>query len=121
MTISNDGYVLASGITEFIGGLLCHTDRSDCCRVSDGVAQGYWYYPNGSQVRSFTQEDTGLDPRNFFYRSRDTGIVHLNHRGAPPERGCFLCEVPNAAGVMVTLYVNIGEWFVSPTVHGCTI
>jgi hypothetical protein len=36
----------------------------------------------------------------------------LNRYGNPTERGRFRCEVPNAAGDMVTVYVNIGEWFV---------
>jgi hypothetical protein len=33
----------------------------------------------------------------------------LNRYGNPSERGRFRCEVPNAAGVMVTMHVNIGE------------
>jgi hypothetical protein len=37
----------------------------------------------------------------------------LNRYGNPSERGRFHCEVPNAAGDMVTVYVNISEWFVS--------
>jgi hypothetical protein len=37
--------------------------------------------------------------------------VHLNRQGNPSERGLFRCEVANAAGDMVTVYVNIGEWF----------
>ena len=115
-TIPNDGYVLAIDVGIENTGLLCNTDRSDCCRASDnpnGISQGQWYYPDGREVRTFTEEDTAGHPRNFFYRNRATGIVRLNHIGAPPERGHFHCEVPNAAGDMVTLYVNIGEWFVS--------
>jgi hypothetical protein len=34
----------------------------------------------------------------------------LNRYGTPPQRGRFRCEVANAADVMVTVYVNIGEW-----------
>jgi hypothetical protein len=37
--------------------------------------------------------------------------VHLNRLGNPSERGRFRCEVPNAAGINVTMYANIGEWF----------
>ena len=36
--------------------------------------------------------------------------------GTPPDRGRFRCEVPNAAGVDMSVYVNIGEWFVSSSV-----
>ena len=118
VTIPSDGYVLFTDIAEGAGGLLCHTDRSDCCRASDhpnGGAQGHWYHPDGREVRSFTDVDTPGSPRNFFYRNRDTGIVRLNRRGTPPERGHFRCEIFNAAGDMVILYVIIGpgEWFVS--------
>jgi hypothetical protein len=34
----------------------------------------------------------------------------LNRYGDPSESGRFRCEVPNAAGDRVTMYVNIGEW-----------
>ena len=36
----------------------------------------------------------------------------LNRFGTPPERGRFRCEILNAAGDMVTMYVNIGEFSV---------
>ena len=111
-TIPNDGYVVFSDIGADASGLICNTDRSGCCRSSDadGLAQGEWYRPDGTQVGSFTQEDAAnTGPRNFFSRNRGAGVVRLNSIGTPPERGRFRCEVPNAAGVMVTVYVNIGE------------
>jgi hypothetical protein len=37
----------------------------------------------------------------------------LNRYGNPPETGRFRCEVPNAAGDMEIVHVNVGEWFVS--------
>ena len=121
MAIPNDVYVLVTDIAEGDGGLLCNTDRNDCCRASDGVAQGQWYLPDRSQVGSFTEVDTG-HPRNFFYRNRFTGIVRFNRLSDPPERGRFHCEIPNDDGDTVTLYVNIGEWFVlSSTVDNITV
>jgi hypothetical protein len=36
-------------------------------------------------------------------------MVRLNRYGNPSERGRFHCEVPSAAGVNVTMNVNIGE------------
>ena len=127
VTIPNEGYVLASDVGLFTGSvdgaLHCNTDRSGCCHAFDGAAQGHWYYPDGTQVRSFTQEDaanTGL--RNFFFRSRTTGVVRLNRFGDPPQRGRFRCELPNASGDNVTLYVNIGECFViRELLHHCRI
>ena len=115
MTIPNDGYARVTDIGSEANGLLCNTDRSDCCRgadATDGVAQGHWYRPNGNQVGSFTQEKDNDPTSNFFSRNRGAGVVRLNRIGDPPERGRFRCEVPNDAGVNVTVYVNIGEWLV---------
>ena len=114
--IPNDGYVHVSDIGIAVSGLYCNTDRSGCCRSSDaadGVAQGHWYLPDGTQVGSYTQESANDFTINFFSRDRFTGVVRLNRRGIPVERGRFRCEVPNADGIMVTMFVNIGEWFVS--------
>ena len=72
----------------------------------NGGGQGEWYFPNGNSV-----EIRGTRYGDIFYRNRGTRLVRLNRVGNPPERGRFRCEVPNAAGVMVTMYVNIGEWF----------
>ena len=46
---------------------------------------------------------------DFFYRNRGAGVVRLNRRGNPSERGRFRCEVTNDAGDNVAVYVNIGE------------
>ena len=113
-TIPNDSYVLVTDISVYNSSLHCHTDRSGCCRgidAPDGAAQGHWYRPNGTQVRSFALEEAinFRATRNFFYRNRGVGVVRLNRIGTPPERGRFCCEVPNADGANVTVYVNIGE------------
>ena len=117
ITIPNDGYVLASGIGAEDSGLHCNTDRSGCCRASD-TPPGHWYRPDGTQVGSFIQERDNDPTSNFFSRNRGTGVVRLNRIGTPPEsdRGRFRCEIPNADNNIVTLYVNIGEWFVSSLV-----
>ena len=115
VTIPNDGYVLASDIGSGDAGLLCNTDRSDCCARSDHptmAVQGHWYRPDMTEVMSFIVEDTANPTRNFFSRDRGTGVIRLNSIGNPPERGRFRCEIPDANGVTVTLYVNIGEWFI---------
>ena len=106
--IPNDGSVLASDIGEGdLSGLLCHTDRSGCCRSGDGAAHGQWYFPGQPGDQVGTQ---GGRTGDFFYRNRGTGVVRLNRRGNPTETGRFRCEVMNDAGDMVTMYVNIGEW-----------
>ena len=64
-------------------------------------------------IRDYTTEIADDPNGNFFSRNRGTGIVHLNRNGNPPaaDRGHLRCDIPNASGVTVTLYVNIGEWF----------
>ena len=114
VNIPSGGRVLVTDITEghygvTDGGLLCITDSIDCCRASDnpnGFAQGEWYFPNGSLVQIL---GTRYGESDIFYRNRDTRLVRLNRVGNPPGRGLFRCEVPNADGITVTLYVNIGE------------
>ena len=120
VTIPNNSYVLTSDIGTHDAALHCNTDRSDCCRASDnpdGVVQGQWYYPDGGEVRSFTQESMSLPgDLDFFSRDRVEGAVRLSRFGIPPEvnRGRFCCEIPDDSGSNVTIYVSIGEWFVSP-------
>ena len=92
------------------GGLLCITNRSECCRASDnpnGFGLGEWYFPNGNPVEIRGNRQYG---DSFFYRNRDARLVRLNRVGNPPERGLFHCEIPNAYGYIVSLYVNIGEY-----------
>ena len=58
MNVSNDSYVLASNIGFGDSGLLCRTNRGDCCRSSDhpdGIPQGHWFRPDGREVMSFTR------------------------------------------------------------------
>ena len=93
-------------------GLLCNTDRSDCCGRSDHPAmavQGHWYRPNMTKVMGFGIEYTVHPTRDFFFRDRGSGVIRLNRYGNPTDRGRFRCEIPNASDVNVTLYVNIGE------------
>ena len=111
-TVSNDSTVLVTAIGEGSGGLFCNTDRSDCCRASTGVAaQGHWYFPGPSGDRVLIEN---MRTGDFFYRDRGTGVVRLNRRNNPTERGRFRCEIPDINGDVVNLYVNIGEWLVLP-------
>ena len=110
MIVPNNGYVLASSIG--YDGILCNTDRSNCCRASDnpnGGAQGHWYRPSGDEVLSYTEERANNPREPFFARNRGSGIVRLYPDANPSERGQFRCEIPNASGDTETRYVNIGE------------
>ena len=113
MIVPNNGFVLASSIGG--DGILCNTDRNDCCRASDnpnGSAQGHWYRPNGTEVGGYNIEYTNNPRGEFFARNRGSGIVRLYRTGNPSERGRFYCEIPNASGDTETRYVNIGECFI---------
>ena len=124
MIIHHKGDVWASDIGAGVSGLYCNTNRSDCCRGSDavdGVAQGHWYRPDGTQVGSFSQELASDPTRNFFYRDRISGAVRLHRFGNPSERGHFYCEVPDVDGANETIAVYIGEWFVSSSTASSTI
>ena len=115
-TVPNEGYVIASIIGVENNALLCNTDRNGCCRSGDhpnGTAQGRWYRPNGTEVMSFTTEKAANPTQDFFSRNRGTGVVRLHRRGNPSQRGRFHCVIPDASGMDVTLFVNIGEWFIA--------
>ena len=105
--IANDGYVDVDDIgLDNEHTLLCHTNKTDCCRGSN--IEGDWYFPDRTRVRSYA-ENYGLGHTSYFFRNRHNSVVRLRRREAPTERGRFYCEVPNASGVNQTIYVNIGE------------
>ena len=94
--------------------LLCHTDLVECCNSGQenvAVPLGDWYYPNGSivefDVRVYNS-NVPLGPP-LFRRNRGQSVVRLWRRKSPSERGQFRCEIPNAANVNQTIYVNICE------------
>ena len=105
--IANDGYVDVDDIGFYNDhALLCHTDKTDCCRGSNTA--GDWYFPDRTRVGSNT-ENINLRHTRYFFRNRDNSVVRLRRREAPTERGRFYCEVPNASDVNQTIYVNIGK------------
>ena len=86
-------------------GLQCITDRMPCCR-SLAVRAGDWYM--------YTPDRTMVPGPSTtkFYRNRgyDDGTVNLNRpNGVMMPTGLFCCEVPNAAGDIQPLCVNIGK------------
>ena len=107
VAIANNSYVDVDDIGEGDNaGLLCHTNKTNCCGQRPNRA-GEWYFPN----EDMKVEILALSPaNNFFYRNRGQRVVRLNRRGSPSERGLFRCEVPNANNVNQTIYVNIGMY-----------
>ena len=43
-----------------------------------------------------------------FHRNTAYGLIRLIIAGSSPERGQFYCIIPDAAGTIQSLYVNIG-------------
>ena len=81
--------------------LLCLTERVECCRGSDGVAGGNWYFPDGSLV-PFGFEGTSI------YLNRGASRVRLNRRNnVQSPTGVYRCEVPDASGTDQSIYVGV--------------
>ena len=103
VTYPNGSTVLRTDIGEGDAALWCTTDRDGCC-IPPGRA-GEFYFPNGTQVPI-----RGVDPSiHTYYRNRGFGFIRLNRRSVAMETGQFRCEIPDASGTSVNLYINIGE------------
>ena len=94
----------SAAIGEGDAALQCTTDRSGCCRSGDGTAAGEFYFPNGTQVPIL-----GNDPSiRTYYRNRGLRFIRLNRRSVDTETGQFRCEIPDASGTTVNIFINIG-------------
>ena len=104
MSYPNGSTVLRTDIGEGAAALQCTTDRADCCRT---IRAGEFYFPNGTMVPIL-----GADPSiHKYYRSRDNGFIRLNRINGM-ETGQFRCEIPDASGILVNLFINIGRLIV---------
>ena len=99
---SNHSLVNISDIGEGSAALHCFTNKSDCCRRSEGQVSGEWYFPgNGSTVG--TSGGAGS-----IYRNRGPSVVRLNRRNnAMMPSGVFRCEIPDANGTNQNIYVGV--------------
>ena len=102
VTYSNGSTVLRTDIGEGAAALHCTTDRDGCCRTERA---GEFYFPNGTWVPVL-----GADPSiRTYYRSRGSRFIRLNRRDNAMETGQFRCEIPDASGILVNLFINIGR------------
>ena len=124
-TLPNNSFVDFDDVLNIAGGpgptnrnpgsdgaaLECITDLVNCC---NGTQHGNWYFPGGTRVGEFssgTRFMVNRGPNEVIGERRFNGSVRLFRRfSGVPERGRFCCELPNAAGVNQTLYVNICEF-----------
>jgi hypothetical protein len=103
--IANYGYVDVNDIGEGDDALLCHTNKTDCCRKPPNRA-GEWYYPEGYRVGV---QGVGFAYYEEFYRDRGNGVVRLNRRQDIIGRlGVFRCEIPDANNNIQDVHVNVG-------------
>ena len=83
--------------------LYCFTNRTDCCRDSDGSANGEWFFPDRSAV-----EGNGRVSTLNFSRNRGPSAVLLNRRNnAMRLTGLYRCEVLDARNVNQSIYVGL--------------
>ena len=107
MAYSNGSTVLRTDIGEGAAALQCTTDKVTCCTNQNGeIRAGVFYFPDGSQVPV---------PGNIsspYYRVRHSMSISLNRRSSIPTQptGQFRCEIPDASGTIVNLFINIGRY-----------
>ena len=102
-TYPSGATVLRTDIGEGGDALQCTTDSITCCSNAGGeMRAGEFYFPNGDIVMV-----PGLIT-NGYYRSRGTRHIRLNRQSAGTITGQFRCEIPDASGTMVNLFINIG-------------
>ena len=117
----NNSLVILEDIGEGDNALLCITELTACCQppYTDeiGAVMGNWYFPNGTRVPSKVVNGTS-EVQWDFYRTRGRSVV-LMHRKGGGENGTYRCEIPDALGVMQTVYIEVttGEWYICNTLY----
>ena len=90
--------------------LLCTTTYTPCCTNFENP-ETHWYFPNGSRVPN--------NPNLPYRRTRGAypGRVILSRNSESTTTGIFHCDIPDASGVIQSLYVGIYD---SGTGESCT-
>ena len=102
----NGSTVLWTDIGEEAAALQCTTDSTTCCTNAQGETRaGQFYFPDGTQV---PVQGNSSSP---YYRFRHSMYISLNRRShiATQPTGEFRCEIPDASGTTVNLFINIGR------------
>ena len=78
MVLANHSYVnlLLVNNTES-GSVQCHTDLETCCRATQGIHRGDWFFPNGSVLGFISSSDDDIvetrGPQRVDLRRRNNG------------------------------------------------
>ena len=100
---SNNSIVNITDIGSDTNALYCFTNRSGCCRGSDGGANGEWFFPDGSQI-----DENGIISTLDFSRNRGPSVVLLNRRNNAMEpTGFYRCEVLDALNVLQSIHIGL--------------
>ena len=127
----NGSTVLNTDIGEGAAALQCTTDSTTCCTNQNGETRaGEFYFPEGIDVPREGNSPTNQVPRagdsatSPYYRERHSRSISLNRRSDIPAQptGQFRCEIPDASGTTVNLFINIGmlikiELIITKRVH----
>ena len=97
--------MLRTDIGEGDVALNCTTDSTTCCRneIDGETRAGDFYFPDGSVVLNSMRA-----PSNSYYRTRSSRLISLNRRPTATQTGEFRCEIPDASGTTVNLFIDIG-------------
>ena len=99
----NGSTVLRTDIGEGENSLQCVTDSTTCCtNTPPEMRAGEFYLPGGDIVMILDRTTNG------YYRTRGTRHIGLNRQSTGTITGQFRCEIPNASGTKVNLFINIG-------------
>ena len=117
---TNNSVVTITDIGTGSAALICTTTRIGCCLSTDG---SHWYFPDGSTVQ---RTDTTYYRTRTISRFRTrtvaglggVGTVSLNRNPVATTTGVFRCDIPDASGVLQSLYVGI---YFAYTGESCTL
>ena len=99
-TYQNNSCVALEDIGECDTALLCRTNSTDCCNMTNtSTASGNWFFPNGTRVPN-------TDKQWDFYRSRGQMVVQLHRRRGGVE-GIYHCKIPDSMNVTQTIYIGM--------------
>ena len=101
----NGSTVLRTDIGEGDAALFCTTDSTICCtNVPPMMRGGDFFFP--------TSSGGGVVPtlagvRDGYYRNRLSQHIRLHRQPTGTITGQFRCNIPNAIGVIVDLFIDI--------------
>lgn len=95
----NNSVININEIGEGVVGLLCFTNKLDCCEPSSS-SSGEWYFPNGSAV------EKGDEMTLYSHQGPSVVRLYQNNTSLTPI-GIFRCEIPLENGTNQSLYAGI--------------